>query len=298
MISLFLLVAAVVAAGTLLRRRARLSLRVATAAWLGVAALLVLAGALSPGQFELRKFVGLCLMPAGLVWLGLLALARVLARRGLGRFAVAVVALWALYTLAGNAWLGGLLAAFLQRGYASIDPFRQGRFDAVVVLGGGVDVSDEGKPMLTAAGDRVLLAVRLFRAGDVGLLVTTGPFAARAHGRPISDAAATATIWRQLGVPAERIVVLEGPRSTTAEVLAIRDAVARNGWSRVGVLTSAWHLRRAMRLCSRYGVHAYPLPADSFEPPAAQLRWLVPQQLGFWRVQVVCWEALGALAGR
>ncbi len=297
MVSLALIVAAVALADALVRRAAAPRRRLAVG-WLAVALVLVLAGVFSPGSFELRKFVGLCLMPAGLVWLGLLAFARVLAGSGMHRPAAATLALWALYTLAGNAWFGSFAAGRLQRPYLAVDPFAQGRFDAVVVLGGGVEVTQSGAPMLTAAGDRVVLAARLFRAGDAALLVTTGPYKPLAGGRITSDAAGTADIWRQLGVPGEAIVPLEGPRSTTDEVVAIREAVARNGWRRVGLLTSAWHLRRAMRLCARHGVAVTPLPADRFEPPAPELRWVVPQQLGFWRVQVVFWEILGALAGR
>ncbi len=298
MISLALIVAAVALGDALLRRAARWPRGFVVTSWLGVTLLLALAVVFSPGSFELRKFAGLCLMPAGLVWLGLLALARVLAGRGLTRFAAAALGLWVLFTMAGNAWLGGALARQLQRAYVSIDPFGQGSFDAVLVLGGGVDVSDEGVPMLTAAGDRVVLAARLYRAGRVKLLAASGPFTPLPGGRWTSNAAATATIWGQLGVPAEGIVLLEGPRSTTDEVLALKQAVARQGWHRVGLLTSAWHLRRATRLCARYGVEVTPLPADVFEPPRPQLRWVVPQQLGFWRVQMVFWETVGALAGR
>ena len=298
MISLALIILAVVAAGALIRRRKGRSARLVAGGWIAVAACLALAAVFSPGSFELRKFVGLCLMPAGLVWLGLLALARGSAARHRRGFAAATLALWAALTLAGNAWVGGYLGEWLQRGYSSIDPFRQGTFDAVAVLGGGVEISDEGVPMLTAAGDRVVLAARLYRAGRAERLVTTGAFVLLPDGRSTSDAAGTARIWEELGVPRERIVLLEGPRSTTAEVLALKEAAGRHRWHRIGVLTSAWHLRRAMRLCARYGVGATPLPADSFEPPRPQLRWIVPQQLGFWRVQVVSWEFLGALAGR
>jgi len=297
MFSLALIVAAVALAEALVRRAAAPRARLAVG-WLAVTLMLVLAGALSPGSFELRKFVGLCLMPAGLVWLGLLAFARVLAGYGLVRPTAAALALWVLYTLAGNAWFGSFAAGWLQRPYLTVDPFAQGRFDAVVVLGGGVEVTQSGAPILTAAGDRVVLAARLFRTGHAALLVTTGPYQPLPGGRITSDAAATATIWRQLGVPAEAIVPLEGPRSTTDEAVAIREAVARNGWRRVGLLTSAWHLRRAMRLCARHDVVVTPLPADRFEPPGSELRWVVPQPLGFWRVQVVFWETLGALAGR
>lgn len=267
-------------------------------AWFGVPGLLALATLLSPGAFELRKFVGLCLMPAGLVWLGLLAFVRVLAGRGLPRFACAAGGLWLLYTLAGNAWLGSAGLAWLQRGYASVDPVGQGPFDAVAVLGGGVDVSEGGTPTLTVAGDRAVVAVRMYRAGTTALLVAPGPFVLLRSGTVTSEAAATAALWRHLGVPEKSIVLLEGPRTTTDEVLALKAAVTERGWRRVGLLTSAWHLRRAMRLCQRYAVEAVPLPADAVAMPQAHLRWVVPQELGFQRVQTACWEVLGSLAGR
>ena len=298
MASVALIVLAVILAGTLVRRRAALSRWQQVSAWIAVAATFVLAGAISPGEFELRKFVGACLMPAGLVWLGLLAFARVLAQRAGRALAGAALALWLLYTLAGNAWLGSFALERLQRAYATVDPLGQGKFDAVLVLGGGVEVGDDGSPSLTAAGDRVVVAVRLYRAGKTPLLATTGPYTLLPGGAAASDAAATAAIWRQLGVPEESIVLLEGPRTTTDEVLALKTAVAERGWRRVGLLTSAWHLPRAMSLCRRYGVDAVPLPAEAVRTPPLRLRWLVPQQDGFQSVQTACWETLGTLAGR
>jgi len=298
MASVALIVLAVILGRALLRRRAVLAWWQVVPGWIAVAVTLVLAVALSPGEFELRKFVGACLMPAGLVWLGLLAFARILARRASRPLAGAALALWLLFTLAGNAWLGSFALERLQRAYATINPLVQGRFDAVLVLGGGVEVGDDGSPTLTASGDRVVVAVRLYRAGRTPLLVTTGPHILLPGGTAASNAAATAAIWMQLGVPEGSIVLLEGPRTTTDEVLALKTAVAERGWQRVGLLTSAWHLPRAMRLCRRYGVEALPLPAEAVRTPPLRLRFLVPQQDGFQSVQTACWEVLGALVGR
>jgi uncharacterized SAM-binding protein YcdF (DUF218 family) len=298
MASLALIVLAVALGRALLRPSAAPARWRRILGWIAVAALLVLAVALLPGDYELRKFVGACLMPAGLVWLGLLAFARVLAQRVGRPFAGAALGLWLLYTVAGNAWFGSAVLARLQRGYSALDPFDQGQFDAVLVLGGGADVGGDGRPMLTVVGDRVVLAVRLFRAGKTSLLVTSGPYLPLPGGGATSTAAATAAIWRQLGVPEESIVLLEGPRTTTDEVLALKTAAAERGWRRVGLLSSAWHLRRAMGLCRRFGVAVTPLPSDAVRLPQVRLRWLVPQDIGFFQVQAACWELLGALAGR
>lgn len=297
MLSLALIVAAVLVGAPGLR--SRIGPAAAPAARLaGAAALLALAVAASPGAYELRKFVGLCLMPAGLAWLGLAALGSGLAQHGHRGPAAATGAIWVLTTLAGNAWLGGALAGWLQAPYRGIDPLAQGTFDAVVVLGGGVEVRPDGRPELTVAGDRVVLGVRLWRAGRAERLVATGPLVPVEGGGSTSYAAATAAMWEQLGVPAAAIVVVEGPRTTTDEVRALRELAVRSRWRRVGLVTSAWHLRRAMRLCARAGLEVTPLPADALRPPPRELRWLVPQEVGFWRVQAACWELLGSLAGR
>jgi hypothetical protein len=53
-----------------------------------------------------------------------------------------------------------------------------------------------------------------------------------------------------------------------------------------------------MGLCGRYGVEVTPLPSDVVRLPRAQLRLVVPQELGFSRMQMGCWEVLGPFAGR
>ena len=298
MISVALIVAAVLLGDAALTHRGAWPRTRVALAWAGAAGLVALAAALSPGRYELRKFVALCLMPTGLAWLGLLAFVCGLWRRRLRGPAAAAGALWLLVTLAGNAWVGSGLISWLQRPYVRIDPLDRGPFDAVAVLGGGVEVRNDGRPDLTAAGERPILGVLLWRAGRTSRLVASGPYESIAGGGVTSNAAATAVLWEQLGVPAASIDLLEGPRTTTDEIAAIATLVAERRWRKVGLVTSAWHMRRAMRLCARRGLDVTPLPAEALTAPELQLRWLVPQEVGFWRVQHACWELLGSLAGR
>jgi len=270
-------------------------------AWLyatGVLALAVLGLALVPGNYGLRHVVGECLMTAGLVWLGLAAVAAALWRRRERGPALVATTLWGLYSLAGNALVGDSMLSLLERPYARLDPRRQGRFDAVLVLGGGATSHDDGTASLTAVGQRVVLAVEMYRAGQVDTLVTSGPTRRLPAGRVASDPAATVQIWADLGVPVERTAKLEGTRTTSDEIPAFAALVRASGWRRVGVISSAWHLRRAMRLAARAGLEATPLPAGRNEDHTVALRWLVPQEAGFREVQCACWELLGMLAGR
>lgn len=267
----------------------------AAAGSIGIA---LIALAIAPGELLLRKAVAACLMPAGLVWVGLAALAVTLWRRGLRRPATAAAGLFILYTAAGNPVLGGALLSILERPYAPVDPLRVGRFDAVIALGGGASLREDGEPTLGCSADRILLAARLYREGAAATLVCSGPYVLLPDGRRAGDPEATEAVWVELGVPADRIVRLDGPATTSEEIPAFRDLAARRGWRRVGIVTSAWHLRRAMRLAARAGLDATPLPADRHEYREGFWRWIVPQDSGFRLVQTACWEFLGGLAGR
>jgi uncharacterized SAM-binding protein YcdF (DUF218 family) len=298
MITLALVVAAVVLGYRVIGKRSTLPRRTLALVGLTVVALLALAAAFSPGPYELRKFVSYCLMPTGLVWLGLLALAWALWQRRHPRFAATAFTLWLAYTLAGNVWLGNGMLAWLQRGYEAGGPAVTEPFDAVLVLGGGMDVTDDGKPRLAEGGDRMMHAVRVYRAGQARLLLASGPPVHPSGGRLTSYPAATAAVWEQLGIPAESIVQVVGPKTTTDEVLALKKLIGERGWHRVGVITSAWHMPRAMRLCRRYGVDAAPLPTDVRGSEEVQLHYLVPQWAGIEQVQLASWEILGMVAGR
>jgi uncharacterized SAM-binding protein YcdF (DUF218 family) len=298
MVTIALLALAGSLAGVLLRRRATYARGAKVAGWLAVLVLLGVAATVAPSAYDLRKLISYCLMPAGLLWLGLLALTVTLWRRRQRRFAAAALVLWLGYTAAGNAWLGSYMLGLLQRGYESALPPAGGPFDAVLVLGGGIEIRSGGQARLAEGGDRLLVAVRLFRAGQARLLLTSGPVEPLAGGREASDPAATAAIWEGLGVPSGSIVQVVGPRTTTDEVLALKRLVAERGWRRVGLITSAFHLPRALRLCRRYGVEVTPLSADVHGSEEPAPRYLVPQWLGFCKVQLACWELLGMLAGR
>ncbi|MCU0792951.1 MAG: YdcF family protein [Opitutaceae bacterium] len=76
---------------------------------------------------------------------------------------------------------------------------------------------------------------------------------APSHARVLADAAV------ELGFPRERIVEVDTPRDTAEEVAAL---ALLAGADRVALVTSAWHLPRAMRLAEGAGLNALPCPAD------------------------------------
>src|SRR5205807_616049 len=74
-----------------------------------------------------------------------------------------------------------------------------------------------------------------------------------------SHATVLARAARSLGLEENRIVLIEQVRDTEDESLAVR---GRIGDAPFGLITSAWHMPRAMALFHAAGLHPLACPAD------------------------------------
>lgn len=293
MAALILILLATGAAGPVLRvARTR---RGVVAAY---AALVVAAAAASVLDPVGQKVLGNLLMPTGWVWLGLLGWgADAVFRRARGQ-AAGLLILFVLHTLAGNVLLGTLGVIWLQDQLPRVD-WRQGPpFDAVLVLGGGTkEAPDPNRFELSAGGDRVLLGARLYRAGRAKVLVTSGRGVPGISQDDLTEA--TLHIWRELGIPEADVVRLREPYNTKQELIALKALVAERGWRRLGLVSSAYHLPRAMAQAERLGLDVVPLAADHhLGPDRFDAMSIIPQIQGFIRVQKVLWELIGRWVGR
>jgi uncharacterized SAM-binding protein YcdF (DUF218 family) len=140
----------------------------------------------------------------------------------------------------------------------------------------------------------------LFRRGDASYLVATGT-SIKGLSSPVERdvAAEAARIWRDLGVPGEAIVTLPGPRNTKEELAAVADLMKARGWRRIGLVTSAWHLPRAMALARGHGIDVVALPSDYRGGRSMpSMVYVVPSGTGFENVHLALWERLGRAVGR
>lgn len=242
-------------------------------------------------MFALSKLLGYLLMPLGLLWLGL----GVATWRAWGRsrsLSLGLGGLTLLLTLAGNVQVGHAAAALLEGRVPRVEIGEP--LEAVFVLGGGTALDARGEALVGPAGDRVVEAARLWHGGKTRRLVASGA----ASGRDLAQE--SRRIWRGLGIPDEAIrVVPETCLNTSQEVAAYRRFAERQGWQRVGLLTSSWHLPRAMALARREDLSVTPVHADSQGRPVPFQLWhLVPQEEGLRLTQMVAWELLGRVVGR
>ena len=82
------------------------------------------------------------------------------------------------------------------------------------------------------------------------------------HARVLADAAVS------LGVERNRIQMIDNAHDTEEEAARVRQVL---GDVPFALVTSAWHLPRAMALCNAQGLHALPCPTDYLY--CTPLRW-------------------------
>ena len=254
--------------------------------------------AITPSRAIVEKLLTALVVPAGALWAATFALVWWLLLRRQRRQATVALLLFCAFTVAGNVWIGQAMLAWLEEGHAPLAP--SARFDAVLVLGGGSDITPWYAPQLGTAGDRLRVGAELFTGGNTPLLVTSGSSIAELDQEEERDLAhETAELWQQMGVPRSAIVQLPGPRNTSEEIAALTALVHDRGWRRVGLVTSASHLRRAMRLADRNGLHVTPIPADARGMlQSASVVGLIPSGPGFYSIQVASKEIVAGLVGR
>lgn len=143
--------------------------------------------------------------------------------------------------------------------------------DAIALLGGGMggatNVSEYAE--MCSNSDRPWQAARLYRAGKASKIIVSGR----------GNEWATKCLLVDFGVPTNALVFLDEPRNTEQEAKAIarlfepgkRPTVLSSSFSRSKVLlvTSAWHMRRARMMFEKYAseLDVVPAPTD-FESTA------------------------------
>ena len=225
--------------------------------------------------FWLKKALTVPLMPLTFALLvGTLGAILLFRPRFARRGRILVVIALLVLGLASNKGVALWLIAPLELRHAAIPelapdeplPAELSRCRAVVVLGGGHgDTASLSRinQLSASALSRLAEGIRLLRLlpADV-VLVVSGHNGSKhpSHAQILAEAAIS------LGVPASRILRCDTPRDTESEVSEIK---ARFGDEPVAVVTSAWHMPRAIGLCERAQVNAFPCPADFTHKPGA-----------------------------
>lgn len=138
-------------------------------------------------------------------------------------------------------------------------------YEAIVVLGGGVKPAVypwQPAPDLGPAADRVWLAAKLYHKGVAPRIIVSGGSILNEYGgvpASSSEAAAMTEFLTDLGVPASAIVSETQSINTRDNIQRVRELVQDKP---VALVTSAYHMPRAMQLAARAGLNAMAFPTD------------------------------------
>ena len=218
--------------------------------------------------FWLKKTVGYWLMPLpfclALMVAGLLLLRSTRHPRA-GRRLLLAGAL--LLLVLSNRQVGQALLRPLERQYAAIPELAPGAplpaplaaCRTIVILGGGhADRAgfSATNQLSSSALARLTEGVRLARRLPEATLIVSGP--AAGNGAPHASVLAQAAV--SLGLDPRRIVQLDTARDTDDEAQELRRRIGPG--VPFALVTSAWHMPRAVALMRRAGLAPLPCPAD------------------------------------
>jgi uncharacterized SAM-binding protein YcdF (DUF218 family) len=195
---------------------------------------------------------------------------------------------WLLGTPAMSAWLTHVVEI---RG-PDIEAALAGRDrdkTALVVLSAGLATREPDVPLRErmdgTTTKRVLTALRLWQTGRFGLVVVTGA--------PEPLPYCMKDLLTSAGVPADRVAV-EGEATNTRENARFSASILRaHGIETVVVVTSASHLRRALRNFANVGIAAIPAAADVRGSGRLGLAALLPSSAALANTHVALHEILG-----
>jgi len=173
----------------------------------------------------------------------------------------------------------------------------------VVVLGGALepDHIQAGRPQvaLNAAAERMTMAVALMRQQPQMRLLFTGGNPSLQPG-DVTEAAQAAQFFLEQGLPAARLPFEHAARSTDENArlsAALPGVNPQQCWL---LLTSAWHMPRAMASFRAAGWHVQPYPVDyrtgRETPWTAYSLWRGAERWQLWlheRVGLAAYQLLG-----
>lgn len=182
------------------------------------------------------------------------------------------------------------LLAPLEHQYLTLN--HPSKVDYIVVLGGGYTYNSAWAPSSNLLGNslpRVTEGIRQWRYNPQAKLIFTGAAAAN---NPRSSASVAAEVAYSLGVPQDKVVLLDKPKDTEQEAVAVKQWV---GQSPFILVSSANHLPRAMRFFAAQQLSPIPAPANqlAIQSPLNSWEKAMPSPIWLEHSERAWYETLG-----
>ena len=246
-----------------------------------------------PDWITLSKALPQFLYPLNLsLYLSLLAGALILfGRRWKGAFLL-FFSLTILFL--GSSPLSELLYRDYEQKYLAVEITGSPSADAIVVLGGDVGVPSEPRVESQLHGNRLLHALRLYRANKAPVIMLTGGNVFP-HKDLQPEAVYSKEILSEMGVPQAAILIETTSRNTRENAIKSREILGGLGIDRILLVTSGFHLPRAVKVFQKVGFDVVASPSEfsvvTNEEPALVKYW--PSVVTLYRSQRLIREYMG-----
>jgi uncharacterized SAM-binding protein YcdF (DUF218 family) len=240
----------------------------------------------------MTKLLSLLLYPLNqALLLGLLALLLLLLNRDRAAFRAVALATGWLY-LCSTALFADYLMGTLEDPYPPRALSATADADIIVLLGGATrgDVHMGTLGDLNQQADRLVHAVELYKAGKAPRILVTGG----AEPGDRSEAEIMRDLLVVMGVPERAIVLERASRDSHDNSVNTAVMLRQMGAEKILLVTSAFHMRRAVALFAAQGIAVTPAPTDyqRLVGHGAAPRWL-PVVSDLWQTTYALHEILG-----
>ncbi|AXK80332.1 YdcF family protein [Pseudolabrys taiwanensis] len=249
--------------------------------------------------FVLSKTIGFLLLPSNLLILcGVVGAALLLTPwRRLGAWlaggSVVLVALLSLLPV------GALLLSTLESRFPPWRP-TEGAPDGIVVLGGAFNTDHSrayGVPMLNSDAGRLVALAKLARDYPNARIVYTGGDASLlGNGEPEADF--VYPLLDALGVPRSRVMLESKSRNTQENAVLTKQLVQPKAGERWLLVTSAFHMPRAIGCFRKAGFDVEAYPANWYTLPSGEWEFKRSVSSGLRVLDLAVHEWLGLIAYR
>jgi uncharacterized SAM-binding protein YcdF (DUF218 family) len=238
----------------------------------------------------LHKLLPLIVSPLGLVVFFLL-ISVLVRRRGPAVVGLLLLLVSALPLTANRLW-ESLEADYPYRPIESVEDA-----DAVVVLSGmlgGIETSDGVVPQWGEATDRFFAGVDLLNAQKAPIIIFTRGQYPWDSLPPEGEQLASRAI--AMGIRENQILLTGTVTNTADEAAEVKTLMEFGGMRRVILVTSSFHMPRAVVLFARKGIETVPYPTD-FRADGASVDWMdwVPSADGLNQTSDAVRELIGRL---
>jgi uncharacterized SAM-binding protein YcdF (DUF218 family) len=170
---------------------------------------------------------------------------------------------------------------------------------AIVVLGGDVGIPNSPRVTSQLNGNRLIHAYRLYQAGKAPVILISGGNVFPQEGLE-PEAFYSRRLLEEFGVPSDAILVERDSRNTHENAVRTRKILGAIGIDRILLVTSSFHMKRAVLTFEKSGFDVIPSPSGISVVDYAQPRFLDwwPSLGNLKRAQILIHEKIGLMVYR